>query len=123
MSHTPSDDEGLREEITRLRRERDAHQMDEPDYVDSVMALISQKIIEAFRQGQRVGQYQAADKLYGHTTTLWLFKDEPTHPKAEWAERISDLVKDCERYMNHNRKAYAKYVAALTTKQDTKEVA
>jgi hypothetical protein len=99
---------------------QEAHYLIECE-LDDLMALISQKIIEAFKQGQRVGQYQAADRLYGHTTSLWLFKDNPSNPKAEWPERISDLVKDCEKYMNHNRKTYAEYVATLTTKQDTKD--
>jgi hypothetical protein len=91
------------------------------DMRDKLLPLITQQCKEAFERGQRVGQYQAADKLYGHTTTMWLFKDEPSHPKAEWSERINDLVKDCEKYMNHNRKVYAKYVNYLIAQSKVTE--
>jgi hypothetical protein len=40
-------DADLRDKITTLRRERDAHQMDESDYVDSVVALIAKERITA----------------------------------------------------------------------------
>lgn len=35
-------DKELRDKITQLRRERDAHQMDEPDYVEGVISIIKQ---------------------------------------------------------------------------------
>lgn len=34
----------LRDELNHLRQQRDAHQMDEPEYIDKVLALIFQTI-------------------------------------------------------------------------------
>jgi hypothetical protein len=41
--HNTSADE-LRKKISQLRRDRDAHQMDESDYVDSVVALVNSEV-------------------------------------------------------------------------------
>lgn len=65
---------------------------------------------KAFKEGQRVGQYQAADKLYSHTTTMWMFKDDLENPKIQMPERADNLLKDCEKYLNHNRKTYQEYL-------------
>jgi len=79
---------------------------------------IAERVREAFKQGQRVGQYQAADKLYGHVTQLYLFKDS-TQPKImEHLPKVADNLRiDSEKYINHNRKAYGQYVAALSKEQ------
>lgn len=63
-----------------------------------------------WREGQRVGQYQAAEKLYHWITTLYLFKDDLNNKKAENPQRITSLLKDCEKLLNHNSKVYHAYV-------------
>ena len=74
---------------------------------------------EAFNRGQRVGQYQAADRLYSYATTLWVFKyDKDEQTKLINSERVDGLLKDCERYLNHNRKTYYQYVKELKPQGD-----
>lgn len=98
------------------------------DFTRQAKAAIATKLqqveLEAFKKGQRVGQYQAADRLYGHITIMWLFKEDKT-PKLEMPERANDLLKDCEKYLNHNVKVYKEYVAhlkaRLTQKGDSDE--
>jgi hypothetical protein len=84
------------------------------EVTEKVMALIRQdreaREDAAFREGQRVGQYQAADKLYYHTTHMWMFKDDLMHHSADMPRRISDMNKDCEKLLNHNSKVYHAYV-------------
>jgi Pyrimidine reductase, riboflavin biosynthesis len=41
---TPDAQDELRKKVTQLRRDRDAHQMDESDYVDSVVALTHSEV-------------------------------------------------------------------------------
>lgn len=87
-------------------------------FFESQLALVQQEARkEGFKRGQRVGQYQAADRLYSHVTTMWLFKDN-ADPKLQMPERANDLLKDCEKYMNHNAKVYREYVSELNTKAD-----
>lgn len=49
-------DESLRAKITQLRKERDAHQMDESDYVDSVVNLFNELLGNAQEQAFRAGE-------------------------------------------------------------------
>lgn len=79
-----------------------------------------QKALLAFEHGRAVGKYQAADSLYGHTTTMWVFKDgDLNDPKIEYPERINELLKDCEALMNNNAREYRKYIKAQLTNNNT----
>lgn len=88
--------------------------------VDELMQLIKQREEQAarvsFERGRAVGKYQAADSLYGHTTTMWVFKDGDLNDKKfQYPERINELLKDCESLMNTNAREYTKYIRQLTT--------
>lgn len=83
-------------------------------------ALIQQRELDAFKRGQRVGQYQAADRMYGSITQMWLFKDDAS-PVLNSPERADIILKDCEKYLNHNRKVYYAYVKELE-RQRNKEL-
>lgn len=82
-----------------------------------MFALIRTERQKAFKQGQRVGQYQAADKLYGDVTSIYLFADGGTIKDAKLkrnaADHAEELLKDCEKYMNHNRKTYEAYLKTV----------
>lgn len=43
----PTNRDKLRDTIVNLRQQRDAHQMDESDYIDRVMAEVEQELREA----------------------------------------------------------------------------
>lgn len=59
---------------------------------------------------RKVGQYQAADKLYSDVTTLYMLKDR----MPELAHRtLDDLLKNVEAFMNDNSEAYSAYLARL----------
>lgn len=90
-----------------------------------IMSLIESHTKAAFKKGLAVGQYQAADKMYGSVTQMWLFKDDVS-PVLNDPDRATNLLKDCEKYVNHNRKVYTEYLADLkavesTIDKDTKE--
>lgn len=64
-----------------------------------------------FKEGQQVGQYQAADKLYSNATALYMFQDEDSAiARAYLPVKIHDMLKDCEKFLNHNVKIYHNYV-------------
>ena len=76
-------------------------------------AVLLERQIEArIAEARRVGQYQAANKLYSIVSTLWLFRDDPAMAKMN-IERTDELLKECEKLLNHNRKAYTAYLAQL----------
>ena len=79
---------------------------------DFIKAREERLVREAFKQGQRVGQYQTADKLYGHVTTMWTFRDDNI-PELNMPDLATDLLRDCEKFLNHNRKVYVEYVKSL----------
>lgn len=82
--------------------------------IPDVVALIKQQYLLAFERGRAVGKYQAADSLYGHTTTMYVFKDgDLNDPKIEYPERIKELLKDCEALMNNNAREYGNYIKKL----------
>lgn len=93
---------------------------DRTELLDQLLALIEQQEQDAFKRGQLVGQYQAADKMYGSITQMWLFKDDVS-PVLNDPDRATNLLNDCEKYMNHNRKAYEVYLKALSQPKDNKE--
>jgi hypothetical protein len=72
-------------------------------------------MVEALKHGQQVGQYQAADKLYGDVCHIYMFGDNKDSAKAksisEWS--AVGLLKDCEAFMNDNSKAYKEYLRHL----------
>lgn len=65
---------------------------------------------EGFKEGQRVGQYQAADKLYSHIAAIYMFRDGDKKATAIAESNATELLKDCEKYLNHNSKVYTDYV-------------
>ena len=72
-----------------------------------------QREAEALKQGQRVGAYRVAERLYGDVTSIYLFKDDESLKLKENADgHARELLKDCEQYMNDNRKAYTAYLEA-----------
>ena len=85
------------------------------DYLTNfILNLLEGEKQKAFIFGQRVGQYQAADKMYGIIPTLWLFKDSNDLSVMKMnVERTDDLLKECEKYLNHNAKTYGQYLATL----------
>lgn len=80
-------------------------------------AELQQEIAKAFEQGRKVGQYQTAETLYGDVTNIYLFKDGGTIKDLKLKQNADDhareLLKDCERYMNENSRAYADYLRTL----------
>jgi hypothetical protein len=77
-----------------------------------LQALISQEAATS----RKVGQYQAANKIYPYITDLFVLKDRMP---ALVHGTIDALLKDTEALMNDNRKDYSNYVAALTKGGDT----
>lgn len=69
----------------------------------------------AFKQGQAVGQYQAADKMYGDVTQIYMFGDNESSAKAKsiagWS--ATRLLQDCEAFMNENAAVYRDYLRLL----------
>lgn len=89
--------------------------------LEIIMALVAThtaKAVEAARQhGMRVGRYQAADKLYGDVIHIYMFGDKKAAKSrriAEWS--ATALLKDCEAFMNDNRRAYTEYLLTLKGK-------
>lgn len=119
-------DSELRKRIAAIQNRQYDRELTIAEAIEQLMALIKADREaygkEQFKHGQRVGQYQAADKLYGYVTTLWVFKDENDEKtKSINTERADGLLKDCEKYMNHNRKDYTRYLATLKASQQTKD--
>lgn len=87
------------------------------DLLEQGEALVQQEIAKAFEQGRKVGQYQTAETLYGDVTNIYLFKDGGTIKDLKLKQNADDhareLLKDCERYMNENSRAYADYIRTL----------
>lgn len=54
------DELDLRDEINRLRRERNNHLMDEPDYVDAIIQIIQSHEQEAERRGRKTAKEENA---------------------------------------------------------------
>lgn len=55
----------------------------------TLKAEYEEKIREAEDRGIAIGKYQAADTLYGHATTMYVFKDgDLNDPKIEYPARI-----------------------------------
>lgn len=76
------------------------------------IAQLHQHVQAAFDEGRQVGQYQAANKMYGHVTEMWLFKDN-NPPVLNSVRSAESLLKDCEAFMNDNAAVYQKYLAQL----------
>ena len=59
----------LRDEISSLRKQRDAHQMDESDYVESVVALIERIGLDLIGEDAKVASRTSDDgiRLYDLT--------------------------------------------------------
>lgn len=55
----------LREQINQLRKQRDAHQMDEPEYVDAILSLLTSEIKKAeriaYEKGVLVGNLEGRE--------------------------------------------------------------
>lgn len=72
-------------------------------------ALLARERLEAMK----VGQYQAAEKLYGDVCNIYMFGGNPTSTKAkamaEWS--ATHLLQHCEAFMNDNNAAYNAYLA------------
>jgi len=100
MTNLP-DDEGLREELkkcfvdTEMQHDDELTLFDTDMTIESIMALISQKILEA-RQDE-LGRVEPVDEVI-----IWTTGDDP-----ELAMTIKERIAELE--------------STLTTKQDTKE--
>lgn len=117
MTNNLEQDSELRKTIQALTRHRVTPNVWgtlSDDVVEALVALINKESSLAFEHGRAVGKYQAADSLYGHTTTMYVFKDgDLNDPKIEYPERIKELLKDCEALMNNNAREYSKYIKRL----------
>lgn len=118
---TPTNTQGSEQEL-RIIKQLDDMFPDEELIVTEwdthwprILALIKSDREAAFKHGQRVGQYQAADKLYSYVTSIYLFSgDENPKLKDHAAHNAGEMLKDCEKYMNHNRREYTAYLAQLS---------
>lgn len=109
-----NDDTELREAITAYKRypygTKEAPHITGDKLLELFHQYAQSKTDEAFERGRAVGQYQAADKMYGSVTQMWLFKDD-TSPVLNDPDRADNLLKDCEAYMNSNAAIYQSYIA------------
>lgn len=132
--------ENLREELFELFNSFETvviHAINSPkaDYMNGVVSsyvsqatrLIEQytatKIAEAEKLGRAVGQYQAADRIYGDVYNLYMFGDNPTSAKAksiaEWS--AVSILQHTEAFMNDNQAAYKDYLTRLTEQEDSND--
>jgi hypothetical protein len=96
----------------------------DPNLLDALTAFIKSRdqqiALAAHEQGRKVGQYQAADKLYGDVTQIYMFGGNESAAKAKsiagWS--ANGLLKDCEAFMNDNNDAYQSHLATLKEQQN-----
>ena len=80
-------DNELRDAINRLRRERDAHQMDEPEYVDRVMQLITD------RDAEREAAIRMDEGKYWENNIMPEFRSNQTSEKMSNRYKALEAIK------------------------------
>lgn len=115
-------DDELRENIRNLAENfsiavENRHPAEANQCIDGIMEAVAAECQKA----RKVGQYQAAHKLYGDVCNIYMFGDNQSSAKAksiaEWS--AVGLVKDCEAFMNDNQAEYKEYLTALKPADDT----
>lgn len=94
-----------------------------PEGMEALADFVLSEKREAFERGKQVGQYQAADRIYGDVCDLYMFGDNQTSAKAKSISGWSavNILQHTEAFMNDNSKAYSDYLATLTPKSSEEE--
>lgn len=132
MTTTPSDDEGLREEVRKIARWGDYEENGEWHYgianLDEIMALFSQKIIEAKAKRERVTEalkdiivHAAPDGTQddGDFIGFYILPTGPIHRGIVALQSVGEAREPMGDVSVISR--YQARLATLTTKQDIKE--